>query len=84
MTRAGCGSAVAGLVGFAAGMLLCALITGAQVRQYERGLWTMRFQRLLDCGVDYNGPPYTSGAVNVWLTCGADDRTWQLWPPWEK
>ena len=81
MSREGCGVVAAGLLGFAVGMLLCALVLGAQVHRHEEGLWTVRFQRILDCGLDYNGPPFTSGSVNVWLTCGTEDRSWRLWPP---
>ncbi len=81
MSRESCGGAAASLLGFATGMLLCALALGAQVHRYEQGLWTLRFQRILDCGLDYNGPPYTTGSVNVWLTCGPEDRSWRLWPP---
>jgi hypothetical protein len=50
------------------------------LHRHERGLWTLRFQRIFDCGLDYNGPPYTSGSVNVWLTCGVEERSWRLWP----
>jgi hypothetical protein len=50
------------------------------LHRHEQGLWTLRFQRVLDCGLDYSGPPYTSGSHNVWLTCGAEDRSWRLWP----
>jgi hypothetical protein len=81
MSREDCGAAAAGLLGLAAGMLLVALVLGAQLQRHERGLWTLRFQRIFDCGLDYNGPPYTSGSVNVWLTCGEEDRSWRLWPP---
>lgn len=67
--------------GVLAALLLLGLILGAQVRRHEPGLWTLRFQRILDCGVDYNGPPYTMGDINIWVTCGGDDGGWQLWPP---
>jgi hypothetical protein len=79
MSRTGCGAVAAALLGFAAGVLLCALVLGVQLQRHERGLWTLRFQRIFDCGLDYNGPPYTGGSVNVWLTCG-EDRSWRLWP----
>ena len=81
MSREGCGVVAAGLLGLATGLQLGGLVLGAQVRRHEQGLWTVRFQRVLDCGLDYNGPPYTSGSVNVWLTCGTEDRSWRLWPP---
>ena len=81
MSRQGCANAIAGALGLVAGLLLCGLVLGAQVRRHEVGLWTLRFQRILDCGLDYSGPPYTGGQVNVWLTCGNEDRSWQLWPP---
>lgn len=80
MSREGCGAEAAGLLGLAAGALLVALLLGAQMHRHEQGLWTLRFQRVLDCGLDYSGPPYTSGSYNVWLTCGAEDRSWRLWP----
>jgi hypothetical protein len=69
------------LLGLISGLLVSGLMLGAQVRRHERGLWTVRFGRVLDCGMDYNGPPFTDGSVNVWLTCGAEDRSWRLWPP---
>jgi hypothetical protein len=81
MSRSGCGSATAVLLGLIAGLLACGLVLGAQVRRYERGLWTVRFRRVLDCGLDYSSPPFTSGSVNVWLTCGNEDQSWRLWPP---
>ena len=80
MSREGCGGVAAILLGFATGMLLCAVVLGAQLRRHEQGLWTVRFQRVLDCGLDYSGPPYTGRSVNVWLTCGDEDRSWRLWP----
>jgi hypothetical protein len=80
MARSGCAHATAVLLGFIAGLIVCGLVLGAQVRRHERGLWTVRFRRVLDCGLDYNGPPFTSGSVNLWLTCGSEDRSWRLWP----
>jgi hypothetical protein len=80
MSREGYGGVAAILLGFATGMLLCAVVLGTQLRHHEQGLWTVRFQRVLECGLDYSGPPYTSGSVNVWLTCGDEDRSWRLWP----
>jgi hypothetical protein len=82
MSRQRCATAAAGLLGLAVGLLLVALLLGAQLHRYEPGLWTLRFQRILDCGIDYNGPPYAKAAANLWLTCGAEDRSWRLWPPW--
>ncbi len=62
-------------------LLVCALLLGARLQRHEAGLWTLRFRRIFDCGLDYNGPPYTTGgSVNVWLTCG-EDSSWRLWPP---
>jgi hypothetical protein len=81
MSREGCGVVAAGMLGLVTGMLVCGLVLGLQLHRHERGLWTLRFQRIFDCGLDYNGPPYTNGSVNVWLTCGVDERSWQLWPP---
>jgi len=75
------GDVVATLLGVIAGLLVVGAILGAQVRRHEPGLWTLRFARVLDCGADYNGPPFTSGSIAVWLTCGPEDRGWQLWPP---
>jgi hypothetical protein len=69
------------LLGILTGLVIVGLGLGVQMRRYEPGLWTLRFQRVLACGVDYNGPPYTNGAVDVWLTCGGEDRSWRLWPP---
>jgi hypothetical protein len=81
MSRAGCGNILAILLGIIAALLVCGLLLGAQMRRPEQGLWTVRFRRVLDCGLDYNGPPYTSGSNNLWLTCGGEDRSWRLWPP---
>lgn len=81
MSRQGCGNAIAGVFGLIAGLLLWGLVLGLQLHRHEQGLWTVRFQRILDCGLDYSAPPYTSGSVNVWLTCGDEDRSWRLWPP---
>ena len=80
MSQEGCGVVAAVMLGFAAGMLLCGLVLGVQLRRHEQGLWTVRFQRILDCGLDYSAPPYTGGSVNMWLTCGDEDRSWRLWP----
>jgi hypothetical protein len=68
-----------GLAGLAAGLLLWALILGIQLRPHEPGLWTLRAQRVISCGLDYNGPPYTSN-VKVWLAC-SEDSGWLIWPP---
>jgi hypothetical protein len=71
---------MAGLLGLMTGILFFGLLLGAQLHRHEAGLWTIRFQRILACGLDYNGPPYTSGSVQVWLTCATDERSWRLWP----
>ena len=81
MLRRIVGDSMAITVGVIAGLLLVGAILGAQARRHEPGLWTLRFARVLDCGVDYNGPPFTHGSVAVWLTCGPEDSGWQLWPP---
>ena len=67
------------LCGALAGLLLWGLMLGAEVRRHDPGLWTLRFQRVLACGLDYNGPPYTPH-VTLWLSCGEADG-WRLWPP---
>ncbi len=67
------------LLGLAAGLLLWALVLGVQVRQHQPGLWTLRVQRVVGCGLDYNGPPWTKQGFVVWLSCG-EDRGWRLWP----
>lgn len=69
----------AGFLGVLAGLLVWGLLLGAQVREHDPGLWTLRFRRVLTCGLDYNGPPY-SPQVTLWLTCGEADG-WRLWPP---
>src|SRR5512133_2790073 len=68
------------VLGIAAGLLLWSLVLGIQVRRHEPGLWTVRVQRVIDCGLDYNGPPWTGQGVVLWLTCG-EDQGWKLWPP---
>lgn len=69
--------------GFVVGLLLWGLLLGAQVHRTGPGLWVVRFQRVLGCGLDYNGPPYTAQPV-LWLTCG-EESGWRLWPlrTWE-
>jgi len=66
-------------VGILLGLALWGLILGMEVRRHEPGLWTARFHRVLDCGLDYSGPPFTAGS-SLWLTCGSDDNSLQLWP----
>ncbi len=66
------------LCGLLVGCALWSLALGAQVRQHDPGLWTLRYQRVLDCGLDYNGPPYTA-QVTLWLSCG-EAAGWRLWP----
>jgi hypothetical protein len=68
------------LLGTAAGLLLWSLALGVQVQRHEPGLWTLRVQRVIDCGLDYNGPPWTKQGIVVWLTCG-EEQGWKLWPP---
>jgi hypothetical protein len=73
-------AAVSGtLLGLAAGMLFWALLLGIQVHRAQPGLWTLRAERILACGLDYNGPPWTHNGRVLWLTCG-EDRGWKLWP----
>jgi hypothetical protein len=69
------------LVGLLAGVLVWSVLLGIQVQRHEPGLWTLRIQRVVDCGLDYNGPPFTqAGGRSLWLTCGSEDSGWQLWP----
>jgi len=69
------------IAGFLVGLAFVALAFGVQVRRHDPGLWTVRFARGLDCGLDYNGPPFSEAGRSLWLTCGAEDAGWQLWPP---
>ena len=70
------------LLGFLAALLVWALVLGVQIQRHEPGLWTVRNERIVNCGLDYNGPPYTSaGSITLWLTCGREDQGWRLWPP---
>jgi hypothetical protein len=65
-------AAGAGLaIGLLAGLLLWALVLGLRVAHHGPGLWTLRFERVIECGLDYNGPPYTDG-IRLWLTCGEE------------
>lgn len=66
------------LTGLLIGLLLWGLQLGAHVNRHDPGLWTLRFRHVLDCGLDYNGPPYAEHAA-LWLTCGERDG-WRLWP----
>ena len=70
---------LATLAGLLAGLLLWGLALGVQIRQHEPGLWTLRAQRIIVCGLDYNGPPYAAQRT-LWLSCGEAD-SWRLWPP---
>lgn len=70
---------IAGLFGVSAGLLLWALVLGAHIHRQEPGLWALRFQRVLACGLDYNGPPYRD-QMTLWLTCG-EQAGWRVWPP---
>lgn len=73
-----CTTIAAGLTGLLVGLLIWALLLGATVRQHEPGLWTLRFQRVIGCGLDYNGPPF-SPQITLWLSCD-EANSWQLWP----
>ncbi len=66
------------VTGILVGLLLWGLVLGAQIYRSEPGLWTLRFQRVLGCGLDYNGPPFTPQPT-LWLTCG-EEGGWRLWP----
>jgi hypothetical protein len=77
--RAGLGAAF--LLGLLMGGLLWAGVLGAHAQRHAAGLWTLRFERGLDCGIDYNGPPFTSDRRTLWLFCGEDDTSRQIWPP---
>jgi hypothetical protein len=68
------------ILGFLAGCVLWAILLTVQVQRHAPGLWTVRVQRILDCGLDYNGPAYTHSGVRLWLTCGSEDTGWQLFP----
>lgn len=57
------------IVGILAGLLLWVLALGVQVQNHGPGLWSLRFQRVMACGLDYNGPPFRD-TIRVWLTCG--------------
>jgi len=81
MLRHAISNASAIAAGLLLGLALWGLVLGVQVRRHEPGLWTVRSERLMACGLDYNGPPFDSGGAKVWLTCGAEDRSWRLWPP---
>ncbi len=66
------------LLGLLAGCLLWYLLLGVQVQRHAPGLWTVRVQRILDCGLDYNGPAFTHAGTRLYLTCGPEDSGWQL------
>ena len=68
------------LLGLLVALLLWGVALGTHVRRHEPGLWTVRFDKVIACGLDYNGPPFTERRV-VWLTCG-EAAGWQLWPWW--
>ena len=61
--------AIGVMAGLLAALALWAAILGARVEAHAPGLWTLRFERILACGLDYNGPPYRDG-IRLWLTCG--------------
>lgn len=72
-------AALAALLGILIGLAVWGALLGGEVRRHEPGLWTLRFRRVIACGLDYNGPPW-SARVTVWLSCSESD-SWQLWPP---
>ncbi|MCX7707437.1 MAG: hypothetical protein N2204_05470 [Anaerolineae bacterium] len=74
-----CTAIAAGMIGFLIGLLIWGLLLGASVRRHEPGLWTLRFQRVIGCGLDYNGPPFKP-QITLWLSCD-EANSWQLWPP---
>lgn len=79
MIRQRWGSIGAGLIGLLVGLLIWGALLGITVRRYEPGLWILRFQRVIACELDYNGPPFRPQVI-LWLSCGETD-SWQLWPP---
>lgn len=80
MARQRLAFAAVALLGLICGLLLWGAALGAHVRRHEPGLWTVRFDKVIACGLDYNGPPFAGHRV-MWLTCGEADG-WQLWPWW--
>jgi hypothetical protein len=60
---------IAAVLGAIAGIVLWLFLLGVTVRNHGPGLWTLRFERVIVCGLDYNGPPYTD-TIRLWLTCG--------------
>ena len=68
------------VTGLVIGRVLLGAALGVQVRRYQPGLWTVRIERLIAFGLDYNGPPFTKSGINLWLTCGEEDQGWRLWP----
>lgn len=64
--------AAAAALGLVAALLAWALALGARVSNHGPGLWTLRFERVIECALDYNGPPYRDD-IRFWLTCG-DER----------
>ncbi len=71
------------IAGFLFGIILWAAILGVQVHREQPGLWTARAARIVNCGVDYSGPPFNPDTRTLWLTCGGEDQSVRLWPfPW--
>lgn len=70
-----------GLIGLILGLLLWGLILDVQIRRFEPGLWAVRAQQVIHCGLDYNGPPFTARGRSLWLTCGGEESGLQIWPP---
>jgi hypothetical protein len=70
------------LAGIGLAIVVWGAVLDVQVRRHRPGLWTMRPQRILACGLDYNGPPFSSLGPTLWLTCDTEDLGWRLWPPW--
>ncbi len=56
--RFGWGTAM--VAGLLVALLLWGLALGTHIRRHEPGLWTVRFDKLLSCGLDYNGPPFAA------------------------
>jgi hypothetical protein len=69
----------AACLGILAGLLLWGIALGVRLYRHEPGLWAIRFDHIITCGLDYNGPPFSASPA-LWLTCGETDG-WQLWPP---
>jgi hypothetical protein len=69
------------VLGVITGLLLWGVMLGVNMHRQQPGLWTMRPQRIVACGLDYNGPPWTKSGIVLWLTCDSEDLGWRIWPP---